>query len=65
MDWFTPLIIVINGLCQAPDPCLKVPGVNAPEEPKPAIVQPAEEPPRCKEVMIPEKGLTLVCEEKK
>ena len=28
MDWLTPLLIFIQGVCAAPDPCIKIPGVN-------------------------------------
>ena len=41
MDWITPLLIFIQGVCTPQDPCLKLPEVAPPEPP--AIVQTVQE----------------------
>ena len=42
MDWLTPIIIFLQGACSAPDPCIKVPGFNAPEVVQTEVSQPEE-----------------------
>ena len=65
MDWLAPLVVIITGLCSAPNNCIKIPEFGVQETPKPAVEQPADGKTYCYETWTPEKGLTKVCEEKK